>query len=490
MTRVAADHGTMGGETRMARFLRVFVPFADVATADLPLGRLIRLSLFQLSVGITLVLLGGTLNRVMAVELGIPVTLIASAMALPLLLAPARMLIGFKSDHRRSYLGWRRTPYVWLGAMAQFGGLAIMPFSLLLVSEGVPSTVLAGKAGLLLAFFMVGCGVHTVQTAGLALASDLAQPDKRPRVVAMLYTMLLVGMFAGAIVIGRLLNDFSPMKLIQLLQGSAVVTILLTLIAIWQQEPRRRDIAPEAETGPKRRFIEDLRDLFASQPDLKRLFAALAVGTAAFSMQDVLLEPYGAEVFKMSVGATTLLTALFASGSLLGFFGAARLLGGARNGNPHVVAALGLFLGLPGFSAVVMAGPLLSVATFSAGTFLIGLGSGFFSVSILLAVMERIGRADLGSGLVLGAWGAVQAIATGLAVVSGGVLRDQVARLADVGVFGPAFQNVAAGYGVVYHFEIGLLFAALLVLGPLVRPQSIEPRQPSGQGFGLPDLPN
>ena len=116
MTRVAADHGTMAGETRMARFLRVFVPFADVATADLPLGRLIRLSLFQLSVGITLVLLGGTLNRVMAVELGIPVTLIASAMALPLLLAPARMLIGFKSDHRRSYLGWRRTPYVWLGA--------------------------------------------------------------------------------------------------------------------------------------------------------------------------------------------------------------------------------------------------------------------------------------------------------------------------------------------------------------------------------------
>ena len=49
-----------------------FLPFADAATPDLPLPRLLRLSLFQVSVGMALVLLVGTLNRVMIVELGVP----------------------------------------------------------------------------------------------------------------------------------------------------------------------------------------------------------------------------------------------------------------------------------------------------------------------------------------------------------------------------------------------------------------------------------
>ena len=188
---------------QFGRFMQAVMPFADAATTDLPLGRLLRLSLFQISVGITLVLLGGTLNRVMAVELGIPVSIIAVAMALPLIAAPARALIGFKSDNHRSYLGWRRVPYIWFGALVQFGGLALMPISLLIISEARPGTVIYGEAGMTLAFLMVGFGIHTVQTMGLALATDLAPEEKRPRVVAMLYTMLLVGMFIGALGIGR-----------------------------------------------------------------------------------------------------------------------------------------------------------------------------------------------------------------------------------------------------------------------------------------------
>ena len=52
-----------------------FMPFADAASADLPLSRLLRLSLFQVSVGMALVLLVGTLNRVMTVELRVPASL-------------------------------------------------------------------------------------------------------------------------------------------------------------------------------------------------------------------------------------------------------------------------------------------------------------------------------------------------------------------------------------------------------------------------------
>ena len=87
-----------------------FLPFADAATPDLPLSRLLRLSLFQVSVGMSLVLLIGTLNRVMIVELGVPASLVGIMLSLPLIFAPFRAVIGFRSDTHRSELGWKRVP--------------------------------------------------------------------------------------------------------------------------------------------------------------------------------------------------------------------------------------------------------------------------------------------------------------------------------------------------------------------------------------------
>ncbi|MEO0594444.1 MAG: PucC family protein, partial [Myxococcota bacterium] len=112
------------------------LPFADAASEELPLGRLLRLSLFQVSVGMSVVLLNGTLNRVMVVELGIPVWLVSAMVSLPILFAPIRALIGHRSDNHVSALGWRRVPYLWVGSIMQYGGLALMPFAILTLSGG------------------------------------------------------------------------------------------------------------------------------------------------------------------------------------------------------------------------------------------------------------------------------------------------------------------------------------------------------------------
>jgi len=127
--------------TRAPKFAQVwqkigmqFLPFADVATADLPLSKLLRLSLFQVSVGMAMALLVGTLNRVMIVELGLSAWLVAGAVALPMIVAPLRPLIGFKSDNHKSYLGWKRVPYLYAGTMFAFGGFSILPFALLIMS--------------------------------------------------------------------------------------------------------------------------------------------------------------------------------------------------------------------------------------------------------------------------------------------------------------------------------------------------------------------
>ena len=131
-----------------------FLPFADAATEELPLGRLLRLSLFQVSVGIVTVLLIGTLNRVMIIELGVQTWLVALMVGLPLVAAPFRAFIGFRSDHHQSVLGWRRVPYLWMGSLLQFGGLAIMPFALIVLSGDTHGPVVYGQIGAALAFLL------------------------------------------------------------------------------------------------------------------------------------------------------------------------------------------------------------------------------------------------------------------------------------------------------------------------------------------------
>ncbi len=458
------------------------LPFADAATAELPLGRLLRLSLFQVSVGMAVVLLHGTLNRVMIVELGVPTWLVAAMVSLPLLFAPFRALIGFRSDNHRSYLGWRRVPYIWMGSLLQFGGLAIMPFALILLSGAGTAPAFAGHVGAALAFLLVGAGLHTTQTAGLALATDLAPEASRPRVVALLYVMLLAGMGVSAILFGWLLDHFTYIRLIQVVQGAAVVTMVLNMVALWRQEVRN----PARTTpGRPRPSFRQSWAAFVAGGRASRLLVTVGLGTAAFSMQDVLLEPYGGEVLGLSVGATTWLTALWAAGTLGGFAWAARTLG--RNGSPYRLAALGALVGVFAFSAVVFAAPVGSPLLFRIGALLIGFGGGLFAVGTMTAAM---GLAEDGQGgLALGAWGAVQATAAGLAIALGGALRDVVSDLAAQGALGVALTGPATGYCFVYHIEIALLFATLVAVGPLVRPATDSTPTWSPTRFGLAEFP-
>jgi BCD family chlorophyll transporter-like MFS transporter len=472
-------------QARARAWVPRLLPFADAATADLPLGRLLRLSLFQVSVGMAAALMVGTLNRVMIVELKMAAWLVALMVALPLLSAPFRALVGFRSDHHASVLGWRRMPYLWVGTLLQFGGLAIMPFALLvLTGEGQLGMAWLGHLAAGLAFLLVGAGLQTTQTAGLALATDLASDESRPRVVALMYVMLLLGMVIGGIGCSALLADFSDQRLVQVVQGAAVLTVLLNLVAVWKQEPRRKTVRRKGDPRPA--FGPQWRS-FIAQPKARRFLWATALGTAAFNMQDIVLEPYGGEILKLSVSDTSSLTALLAGGALVAFMLSARLL--MRGSDPIRVAALGAVLGLPAFSAVIFAAPADAPWLFRLGTVGIGFGGGLFAVGTLTAAMSMERKEHI--GLALGAWGAVQASAAGLAILGGGALRDGVGHLAVQGWFGSVMQSPVTGYSVVYHLEMFLLFAALVAIGPLVRRASTRtlPAAAETGRFGLADLP-
>jgi BCD family chlorophyll transporter-like MFS transporter len=441
----------------LARVGPRYLPFADAASEAVPLSRLLRLSLFQVSVGMAMVLLAGTLNRVMIVELRVPATLVAGMLALPLVFAPFRTLIGFRSDTHRSALGWRRVPYIWKGTLLQWGGFAIMPMALLALSglgyaEGTPRWL--GLSSAALAFLLVGAGVHMVQTVGLALATDLVPEGDQPKVVGLMYVMLLLGMIGSALVFGALLADYSPGRLIQVIQGAAVATMVLNGTALWKQESRDRRRA--ADTSPKPAF-RDSWTVFSATPGALRLLVVIGLGTAGYGMADVLLEPYGGQALGLSVARTTKLTAVFAAGGLVGFTLASRWLG--RGASPLGMSALGAALGMPAFAAIILSAYAGATALFVGAILLAGFGGGLFSHGTLTATMRAAPRAQV--GLALGAWGAVQATAGGVAVALGGVMRDAIADLGHT-------VRPEAPYVPVFALEMGLLALALIVALPLL----------------------
>ena len=431
-----------------------FLPFADAATDTLPLSRLLRLSLFQVSVGMALAMLIGTLNRVMIVELKVPAALVAIMIALPLLFAPFRALIGFRSDHHRSALGWRRVPYIWMGTLLQFGGFAIMPFALLVLGrmgQAAHAPDWVGHLGAGMAFLLVGAGLHTTQTAGLALATDLSPPESRPKVVGLMYFMLLVGMILSSLIFGYFLRDFSPGVLIRSIQGAAVLTLVLNITALWKQEARTQRLANPREADVD--FVAALKLFTQGEQSIRRLLA-VGLGTMAFSMGDVLLEPFGGEILHLPVSQTTLLTALLAFGGLTGFAWASNVLG--RGADPFRMACGGVLVGVPAFTAILMSAPQASLLLFAMGTLFIGFGAGLFGHGTLTATMNHAPEGQ--AGLAMGAWGAVQATAAGLAMGLGGIIRDLMALVVDSGT----------AYAFVYSLEVVLLLITLYAMYPLI----------------------
>lgn len=441
-----------------------FLPFADAATPDLPLRRLLRLSLFQVSVGMALVMLIGTLNRVMIVELDVPAWLVGVMVSLPIIFAPFRALIGFRSDVHSSKLGWKRVPFIWKGTLLQFGGLAMMPFALLVLGGGGNASqhsVWFGRLGAGFAFLLVGAGLHMTQTVGLALATDLAPTESQPKVVGLMYVMLLVGMVISALVFGGVLVNFTPDKLVSVIQAAAVITVVLNVTALWKQEARRPRGAG-SEAPPREPTFRESWSSFAEGEGARRRLVSVGLGSIAFSMDDILLEPYGGEVLHLSVGATTRLTALLAVGGLFGFGLASRIL--SRGADPFRVASVGAALGVPAFLCVIFSAYLSSPVMFGLGTLLIGFGAGLFGHGTLTATMNAAPKDQ--TGLALGAWGAVEATATGIAVALSGVIRDLVTHAASKL---PGFGGAASGYNAVYATEIVMLIVTMVAMAPLLR---------------------
>lgn len=437
----------------------------------------LRLGLFQFGMGLSLAPITGTLNRVLIDNLRIPAVAVGFLIAIHYFVSPIRALIGFRSDQKRAQGRWR-TPYIVLGALLTFGGLANVPFSLLLLGGQGRLSFWPAMVVCSLIFLAYGVGVNIVETSYLALVSDLTPPAERGRVLAVLWMLLVLGTVVSSVLLGGLLLDYSDLKLIAVLKSSALAFILLACISLWKQERLKRNGMVD---GP----IDDIRvrlslgaslRLLAGQPLLRSLFMVLFLATAAFATHDVLLEPYGGQVLHMSVSATTQLTALWGVAMLTAIPAAGWMLWRGRS--PALLIVLGCAIGALGFLVISLASDAALVTPFRAGVWLIGMSRGLFIVGSVALVMALADRSH--AGLFLGLWGVMQALAQGVGTVSGGLVRDVALR---------ATGDVALGYTIVYVAALACLLGALGLVQALRVGRAVRADVARSPWSGLQDIP-
>lgn len=194
------------------------------------------ISLYSLAEGETvLASLTGMVNRLAGNVVTISVVGLLLLLACHTLIAPFRAVIHQRSSRPRAQGKWR-IPYILVGVILIFGGLTLGPFALILLSgKGIIAFWVALTIYLSL-FLAYGAGVSIAQTIYLALVNDITLPHQRGPVYSVLGVMLILGIVSSSITLGFLLAGASEVMLVRVMQGAAVVFLVLAAVSLWRQE--------------------------------------------------------------------------------------------------------------------------------------------------------------------------------------------------------------------------------------------------------------
>ncbi|MEN2787896.1 BCD family MFS transporter [Sphingomonas qilianensis] len=383
-----------------------------------PLGWLgiARLGLVQSAIGAIVMLATSLLNRVMVVEYALPAALPAGLVAWHYAVQLTRPAWGHGSDRGR-----RRTPWIIIG----MGTLAL---GALLAVDAVALLAARSAAGVLLAvlaFALIGAGVGAAGTSLLALLATRVAPARRAAAAALTWIMMVGGIAVTASVAGTLIEPFSLQRLAVVAGGVAGAAFLVAVLAVWGVEDAAVAL-PTAE-APVVSFGDALGEMLAD-PVARRFTLFVFLSMLAYSMQDLILEPFAGLLFGYTPGQSTQLSGLQHGGVLLGMILAGvggSAFGGGRAGRllPWIIAGcIGSACALAGLALAARVGSGWPLA---ANIALLGFANGVFAVAAIGTMMGLAGAGHGGrEGIRMGVWGAAQAIAFGLGGLIGAVGVD------------------------------------------------------------------
>jgi len=406
----------------------------------------------------TLVPINSTLNRVMIKELAISATLVALLASLPYLFSPIQVAIGSYSD-RHPVFGLRRTPYILVGLILCVVGVVVSPQVAFLISDNFGLGILAGIG----AFGAWGMGYNLSSVSYLSLASELSGEDGRGKTIATMWFMMIVSIIGTAIGISRMVDPYTPEAMMRAFGIVGASALILGLLGLIRLEPRTK--ADSVQSHAEAYTIKQMMSAILDNPIAKLFFIYLLLLLAALLGQDVLLEPFAAEAFGMTVTETTRITSLWGTFVLV-----AIIIAGALEGRLHkrIVAQAGNLGALAGFVVIVLSGFFHSLGIFYTGVTLLGIGTGLSTVANLSLMFDLTVAGNV--GLYIGAWGFSNAMSRLTGSLLGGMVRDGVTQ---------ATGQALSGYMVVFGIEALMLAAAAMILARIdvsaFRQKAIEP---------------
>lgn len=411
----------------------------------------LRLGMVQAAIGAMVMLATSLLNRVMVVEFAIAAAVPAGLVAWHYAVQFSRPLWGHKSDRSERRSSWIMAG---LGILA-LGTLVSVDATIMMAGGGVFAIILA-VAG----FSLIGLGVGMSGTALLALLASRVVIERKPAAAAITWTMMVAGIVVAAGVSGAFLDPFSEERLAIVTSLVVLVAFCAACLALHGLERNSRPVDNGNATQSDAGFAEVLRDI-SQDRQARRFTYFVFISMLAYSMQDLILEPFAGFVFAMTPGQSTQLAGVQHSGILLGMLVAG--LGGslyAKYFGRHeklwiIIGCLGSAIMLGGLSVAAAVGPTWPL---KANVFGLGLANGIFAVA---AVGAMLGLASdgtsSGEGARMGVWGAAQAIAFGAGGLLGAVIVDVLRGTSADG--SNAFQIVFVIEGAMF------ILAALVATG-------------------------
>jgi len=418
---------------------------------------IVRLGLVQAALGAMVVLTTSTLNRVMVVELALPALLPGLLVALHYAVQVLRPRMGFGSD-----VGGRRTPWI-------VGGLCVLALGAVGAAASTAWMAHQTTLGIVAAFVcfaVVGIGVSAAGTNTLVLLAKRVPEARRAPAATIVWMMMIFGFAVTAGSAGKLLEPYSPGRLVAVMAAVCAVAFAIALLALRGLEGREPLAATEAEPAPPP-FMRALAQVW-SEPEARHFTVFIFVSMVAFSAQDLILEPFAGSVFGWTPGQTTQLSGLQHGGVLAGMILVAvagsgllgRRFGSLRGWTVGGCAASAL--ALLGLVAAGIVGPAWPLA---ATVFLLGAANGAFSIAAIGSMMALVGQGrQRREGVRMGLWGAAQAIAFGF----GGLLGTAASDIARWLIGSPA-----AAYATVFALE-ALLFLWAARLARRIRVPQVE----------------
>ena len=405
---------------------------------------LIRLAAVPLSLTLISILAGSVINRVMVVELGLPVTLAGLFLAVPLLIAPVRVWLGHRSD-AYPIRGLRREPYIIIGAALAGLGAAVS-VSLVLRTEAIFSL---GAVATLVGLIVYGIGKNLTSNTFQALLADKFEAGAPRSRAATLYEVVnMIGLIAGAGIVGATLQPYSPERLTAVVIVIGGMALLFALIAAPRQEPR--DLAVRgSQEARSQDFQTIVKTVVLGNPQVRRFFVVVMLTLLGTQIQDVLLEPYAAVRFNMTVAETAQLTAFWGLGTLIAMLASGLYL--IKRFGYLRIYRIGLGVVAVMFLLIVAVGFVGNANLLRLAVVLLGLGTGLAAASLLVSMIEFTTEAR--AGLLIGVWGVAHQLGRALASLLGGLIVD--------GVLSFSRGNIMLAYGTAFVLEAVLVAVAI-----------------------------